>query len=66
MKPANSKQKLIKVTFEEEQQRKDLEFLKLTPAQRLQLHEIMRKRIWGPRYNKLTLKGLKVTKRKFI
>ncbi|GIL22136.1 MAG: hypothetical protein BroJett042_06490 [Bacteroidota bacterium] len=65
MKPANSKQKLIKVTFEEEQQRKDLEFLKLTPAQRLQLHEIMRKRIWGSRYNKLTLKGLKVTKRKF-
>jgi len=66
MKPANSKPKLIKVTFEEEQQQKDLEFLKLTPAQRLQLHEIMRKRIWGHRYNKLTLKGLKVTKKKFI
>ncbi|MBL7877127.1 MAG: hypothetical protein JNL53_15780 [Cyclobacteriaceae bacterium] len=59
-----SKQKLKKTTFEEEQRLKDLEFLSLKPAERLRLHEVMRKRIWGDKYNKLSLKGLKVIKRK--
>jgi hypothetical protein len=58
-----SKQKLKKTTFEEEQQLKDLEFLKLKPAERLRLHEEMRKRIWGDKYNVLSLKGLKVRKK---
>ena len=52
-----------KTSFEEEQRMKDEEFLLLTPAERLRIHEQLRKRIWGTRYNKLTLKGLRVTKR---
>ncbi len=60
-----SKFKLKKTSFEEEQKLKDLEFLKLKPTERLRLHEIMRKRIWGDKYNKLSLKGLKVSKKKF-
>jgi len=59
-----SKQKLKKTTFAEEQRLKDLEFLSLKPAERLRLHEVMRKRIWGDKYNKLLLKGLKVLKKK--
>jgi hypothetical protein len=59
-----SKQKLKITTFAEEQRLKDLEFLKLKPAERLRLHEVMRKRIWGDKYNKLSLKGLKVLKKK--
>ena len=47
---------------EEEQRRKDDEFLKLKPAERLRIHEQLRKKIWGDKYNKLTLKGLKVYK----
>ncbi|MEY4931278.1 MAG: hypothetical protein RI909_2002 [Bacteroidota bacterium] len=59
------KVKLKKTTFTEEQRLKDLEFLKLKPAERLRLHEVMRKRIWGDKYNKLSLKGLKVKKKNF-
>jgi hypothetical protein len=51
-----------KYTPEEEQRLKDEEFLKLEPAERLRINEILRKRIWGKDYNKLKLKGLKVTK----
>jgi hypothetical protein len=51
-----------KLTPEEEQRVKDEEFLKLEPAERLRINEILRKRIWGKDYNKLKLEGLKVTK----
>jgi len=54
-----------KTSFEEEQKTKDEEFLKLAPAERLKVHEQLRKRIWGSRYNKLSFKGLKVTKKPF-
>ena len=60
-----SKQKIKKTTFAEEQREKDLEFLKLKPAERLRVHEIMRKRIWGDKYGKIILKGLKVRKKSF-
>lgn len=36
---------VIKSSPEVEQRTKDMEFLKLTPAQRLQIHEKLRKRI---------------------
>lgn len=52
-----------KTSFEEEQKAKDEEFLRLTPAERLRIHEQLRKRIWGDRYNKLSLNGLKVSKK---
>jgi hypothetical protein len=65
MERTASRQKLKKTTFTEEQRLKDLEFLKLKPAERLRLHEVMRKRIWGDKYNKLSLKGLKVKKKNF-
>lgn len=52
-----------KTSPEEEQKMKDEEFLKLKPAQRLQIHEELRKRIWGKLYNKTRLKGLKVVKK---
>ncbi len=65
MERTTAKQKLKKTTFTEEQRLKDLEFLKLKPAERLRLHEVMRKRIWGDLYNKLSLKGLKVRKKDF-
>ncbi len=65
MGKAVSKKRIIKTTFAEEQRLKDLEFLKLKPAERLRLHEVMRKRIWGDQYNKLSLKGLKVRKKDF-
>lgn len=52
-----------KTSFEEEQRLKDEEFLALTPAERLRIHEQLRKRIWGKKYNKLSLKGLKVIKK---
>ncbi len=54
---------VIKTTFDEEQRQKDEAFLKLKPIERLIIHEQLRKRIWGDRYNKLSLKGLKVTKK---
>ena len=56
----NRKNKVVKVSFEEEQKMKDEAFLKLKPIERLRVHEEMRKRIWGDKYNKLSLKGLKV------
>ena len=52
-----------KTSFEEEQRIKEDEFLKLKPAERLRIHEQLRKRIWGIQYNKLSLKGMKVTKK---
>ncbi|MEX2234666.1 MAG: hypothetical protein WD824_21050 [Cyclobacteriaceae bacterium] len=52
-----------KTSFEEEQRMKEEAFVKLSPAERLKIHEQLRKRIWGPKYNKLSLKGLKVTKK---
>jgi len=52
-----------KTSFEEEQQMKNEAFLNLTPQDRLRIHEQLRKRIWGDLYNKLSLKGLKVTKK---
>lgn len=52
-----------KTSPEEEQKMKDEEFLKLKPEQRLQIHEVLRKRIWGELYNKTRLKGLKVVKK---
>jgi hypothetical protein len=54
-----------KTSFTGEQRKKDLEFLKLKPTERLLIHEELRKRIWGDRYNKLSLKGLKVSKKSF-
>lgn len=63
MQKAKSDTIVKKTSFEEEQRMKDEQFLSLTPAERLRIHEQLRKRIWGARYNKLTLKGLKVTKR---
>jgi hypothetical protein len=47
---------------DEEQRLKDEEFLKLEPAERLRINEILRERIWHDRYNTLSLKGLKVKK----
>jgi len=52
-----------KTSFEEEQRMKDEQFLSLSPAARLRIHEQLRKRIWGARYDSLTLEGLTVTKR---
>lgn len=65
MGKAVSKKRIKKTTFAEEQRLKDLEFLQLKPAERLRLHEVMRKRIWGDQYNKLSLKGMKVRKKDF-
>lgn len=61
LKKAN---KVLKTSFEEEQKMKDAAFLKLRPIDRLRVHEEMRKRIWGDKYNKLSLRGLKVTMKK--
>jgi hypothetical protein len=65
MEKTPSKKRIKKTTFSEEQRWKDIEFLKLKPSERLRLHEVMRKRIWGDKYNKLSLKGLKVKKKHF-
>lgn len=51
---------------EEEQRIKDEAFLKLKPSERLRLHERLRKKIWGDKYNKLKLEGLQVYKRPII
>lgn len=59
-----TKQKVKRTTFDNEQSLKNQQFLLLTPTERLRVHEIMRKRIWGDKYNKISLKGLKVTKKK--
>ena len=59
-----SKSRIVrKTTPANEQAEKDSEFLKLTPAQRLKVHEQLRKKIWGARYNSMKLAGLKVYKR---
>lgn len=60
----SKKEKMVvqKYTPEEEQQLKDQEFLKLDPKERLKINEILRRRIWGKDYNKLSLKGLRITK----
>jgi hypothetical protein len=63
MPKGRKKLAVIKTTFDEEQRQKDEAFLKLKPIERLIIHEQLRKRIWGDRYNKLSLKGLKVTKK---
>ena len=52
-----------RTTFEEEQRMKDEAFLKLTPEHRFRIHEQMRKKIWGEKYNKQSLIGLKVIKK---
>jgi hypothetical protein len=48
---------------EKEQADKDAEFLRLTPGQRLKVHEQLRKKIWGKKYNATRLAGLKVRKK---
>jgi hypothetical protein len=63
MPKGKKKLAVIKTTFDEEQRQKDEAFLKLKPTERLAIHEELRKRIWGDQYNKLSLKGLKVTKK---
>ena len=63
MKVARKRTIVRKTTFEEEQRMKDEDFLRLAPEERLRVHEELRKRIWGDRYNKLSLKGLKVVKK---
>ncbi|HTH55784.1 MAG TPA: hypothetical protein VL728_07035 [Cyclobacteriaceae bacterium] len=55
--------RVLKTSFDEEQKMKDEAFLKLKPLDRLRIHEEMRKRIWGDKYGKLSLKGLKVTRK---
>lgn len=55
--------KLIKTSPDEEQKGKNAAFLKLKPLQRLQIHEELRKKIWGSLYNRASLKGLKVIKK---
>jgi hypothetical protein len=55
--------RVLKTSFDEEQKMKDEAFLKLTPLERLRIHEEMRRRIWGDKYNKTKLTGLKVTKK---
>ena len=52
-----------KTSFEEEQRMKDEAFLRLSPSERLRIHEDLRKRIWGSKYNKLSLKGMSVRKK---
>ena len=63
MPEKRSKVIVKKTSFEEEQRMKDEAFLKLTPEERLKIHEQLRKRIWGSQYNKVSLKGLKVRKK---
>ena len=52
-----------KTSFEEEQKTKDDDFLNLTPAERLRIHEDLRKRIWGDEYHNVSIKGLIVSKK---
>lgn len=62
MQQTNKGNIVKKFSPEEEQRLKDEEFLKLEPAERLRINEILRKKIWGNDYDKTNLKGLKVTK----
>jgi hypothetical protein len=52
-----------KTTLEQEQADKDAFFASLSPEERLKIHEQLRERIWGGKYNSLSLEGLKVTKK---
>jgi hypothetical protein len=52
-----------KTTFEEEQRMKDEAFLKLSPSERLRIHEQLRKKIWGEQYNSVSIKGMRVVKK---
>jgi hypothetical protein len=62
--PARRRKTVVKkTTFEDEQRSKDEAFLKLTPKERLKIHEALRKKIWGKQYNKLSLAGQKVLKK---
>lgn len=63
--PVNKSKIVVrKTTFDEEQKAKDQAFLDLTPLERLKIHEQLRKRIWKDKYNKTSLKGMKVLKKK--
>jgi hypothetical protein len=55
-----------KTTPDAEQRTKDEEFLKLTPQERLAIHEELRKRIWHDRYNKLSIRGQRVIKKNIV
>lgn len=63
MEPENDPNRIRKTTFAEEQREKDEAFLRLAPAERLRIHEQLRKRIWADRYDKMVLEGMKVIKR---
>jgi hypothetical protein len=63
VKSAKKRTVVRKTNFEEEQRMKDEDFLNLRPEERLRIHEELRKRIWGDRYNRLSLRGLKVLKK---
>jgi hypothetical protein len=52
-----------KTSFEEEQRKKDEEFLKLTPMERLHQAYLIRERMRKPGVN-YSYAGMKVTKRK--
>lgn len=60
----SQKNTVRKTTFEKEQREKDEAFLKLKPTERLQVHEEMRKKIWGSLYKYKPLKGMKVIKKR--
>ena len=63
MSTNEEKIRVVKTSPEAEQAAKDEAFLKLEPSERLRIHEELRKRIWRDRYNKLSLEGLKITKK---
>lgn len=52
-----------KTTPEQEQQFKDESFLRLTPQERLQILEQLRRRIWRDRYNRVSYAGMRVVKK---
>jgi hypothetical protein len=52
--------KVRKTTFEEEQEDKNEDFLKLSPMERLAINEELRKRIWGEKYYSTIIPGSKV------
>lgn len=60
-----NRQNISKTTFDEEQRRKDREFLDLLPAERLKILEVMRRRIWGEQYSSGDWSGQRVFKHRF-
>jgi len=62
---SSEKDRLVvrKTTFEQEQADKDAYFASLSPEKRFEIHEQLRERIWGEKYNALSLEGLKVIKK---